>query len=53
MRQPIAPPEPDIECPGAAMRALGFLEANDDRMIARLAQPVWHALAQNTRRAFP
>jgi hypothetical protein len=34
------------------MRALGFLEAYDDRMIERLAQPAWHALAQNPRRAF-
>ena len=53
MRDAIAPPEADIECPGAAMRARRFLEANDDGMIEGLAQPVWHALPQDTRGAFP
>ena len=45
----IAPSQPDIKRPRAAMRALGFLETDDDRMIERLAQPVRHASAQNTR----
>ena len=49
----IAPPEPYIECAGAAVRARGFLETEDDRTIFRAAQPVWHAFAQYTWRCLP